>query len=183
MALMYDQTRWHVTKFQPVVLLMEEIRLTSWYVVYPIIYRVLYISGVGGFLSINRMAAVPDMGICWSSQSGTLDRNVPCHSHVGSEKRHDFSTQNITPVLFWIGKCAVLYFQFNFCLQPVPIWSKKRDSFQQGVECCRMWSRQSMKFDALCDFVEEELLDIKKRVIQVENGEASMGSGDFNPES
>jgi len=40
-----------------------------------------------------------------------------------------------------------------------------------------------MKFDALCDFVEEELLDIKKRVIQVENGEASMGSGDFNPES
>jgi len=28
-------------------------------------------------------------------------------------------------------------------------------------------TRQSMKFDALCDFVEEELLDIKKRVIQV----------------
>ena len=27
-----------------------------------------------------------------------------------------------------------------------------------------------MKFDALCDFVEEELLDIKKRVMQVENG-------------
>lgn len=28
-------------------------------------------------------------------------------------------------------------------------------------------TRQSMKFDALCDFVEEELLDIKKRVMQV----------------
>ena len=34
---------------------------TSWYVVHPIIYRVLYISGVGGFLSINRMVGVPDM--------------------------------------------------------------------------------------------------------------------------
>lgn len=34
-----------------------------------------------------------------------------------------------------------------------------------------------MKFDALCDFVEEELLDIKKRVIQVENGEVSWEVG------
>ena len=90
MALMYDQTRWHVTKFQPVVLLMEEI-------LHQLICSVShYLQVVVWDFFPSTVWRGPDIGICWSSQSGTLDRNAT----FGSEKRHDFSTQNITPFLF-----------------------------------------------------------------------------------
>ena len=70
------------------ILLMEEIRLTSWYGKYPVIYRVLYIPGGAGFLpstaSITKMRKVrlgrlsdPFKGEWWLTK-GFLQIILPC---------------------------------------------------------------------------------------------------------
>ena len=43
-------TSWSNETQTPVILLMEEIRLTCWYGKFPILYRVSYMLGVAGFL-------------------------------------------------------------------------------------------------------------------------------------
>ncbi len=54
----------------PVILLMEEIRLTSWYGKYPMIYTVLYIPGGAGFLPLTAWAVLTLVLTCWIHKIG-----------------------------------------------------------------------------------------------------------------